>query len=59
MLLTLLGALVAKVLWVGMLLLFFAGSVTYAFNPPLGRELLQRSLVMMILLLLIRVVLAS
>ena len=49
---------ITKLLWVGMLLLFFAGGVGYAINPQVGRELLKRSLVLLVMLLLIRVVVA-
>jgi len=53
-----LASFVAKILWIGIVLLFLAGSITYAFDPHEGQELLKRSLVMMILLLLIRVLFA-
>lgn len=56
MLVSLLATLVTKILWFGMLILFFAGGVAYAFDPQAGRLLLKRSLVMMVMLLLIRAV---
>jgi len=56
MLLGLLASLISGLLWIGIVLLFFAGSLTYAFDPYEGRELLKRSLVMMILFLLIKVI---
>jgi hypothetical protein len=49
-LLATLASFVARVLWIGMILLFLVGGVTYAFDPHLGREMLKRSLVMMAML---------
>ena len=51
-------SLATTLLWVGLLVLFLAGAVAYAFKPQLGVELLKRSAILMLLLLLIRVLFA-
>ena len=54
---------ITQVLWAAMMLLFLAGAVVYAFNPHLGANLLKRSLVLLLVLLvgpsLIRTVIAE
>jgi len=42
-------------LWMMMILLFLAGGVTFAFDPDRGRELLKRSGVLVVMLLLVRI----
>jgi hypothetical protein len=44
--------LISQVLWAGVLLLFFAGAVTYALNRHLGVDLLKRAAVLLAVLLI-------
>jgi len=53
---TLLAGLVCNVLMIAMLLIFMAGAITYAFAPHLGVDLLKRSGVLLLALLVVRLV---
>ena len=48
-----LASFVAELLWIAMVVLFLTGGVAYVVNAELGRKLLKRSLVMMVIFLLI------